>query len=45
MTGRFSSSGVVRKCRSIAFMPARNSANCSLPIATMSERPIAESTE
>ena len=45
MTGRFSSSGVVRKCSSIACMPARNSANCSGPIATMSERPMAESTE
>ena len=45
MTGRFSSSGALRKWLSIACMPARNSANCSLPIATMSESPIAESSE
>ena len=37
--------GAVRKCSSIAWKPARNSANRSGPIATTSEVPIAESTE
>ena len=36
---------VVRKCSSIAWNPARNSANRSGPIATTTEVPIAESTE
>ena len=45
MTGRFSSSGVLRKWLSIACIPARNWPNWSGPIATMSESPIAESSE
>ncbi len=44
-TGRFRSSGAVRKCSSIAWKPARSAANCSGPIATIVESPIAESIE
>ena len=42
---RCAASSVVRKCSSIAWKPARNSANRSGPIATTSEVPIAESIE
>ncbi len=44
-TGRFRSNGAVRKCTSIAWKPASISANCSAPIAIISDRPIAESYE
>ena len=43
--GRFDSIGAVRKCSSIAWNPASMSSNASGPIATISERPIAESNE
>ena len=43
--GRFRSSGVVRKCSSIAWKPASRSRNPAGPIASMVERPIAESIE
>jgi hypothetical protein len=44
-TGRLRSKGADRKCSSRARKPARNSLNQSGPIATISDRPIAESTE
>jgi hypothetical protein len=43
--GRFRSSGVVRKCSSIAWKPASRSPNESGPIASIVESPIAESIE
>ena len=44
-TGRFWSSGAVRKCSSIARKPASSSRKSSGPIAIISDRPIAESIE
>ena len=44
-TGRLRSSGVVRKCSSIAWKPASRSRKPSGPIASIVERPIAESIE
>ena len=44
-TGRLRSYGVVRKCSSSAWNPARRSWNPTGPIATIVERPIAESME
>ena len=44
-TGRFRSNGVVRKCSSIAWNPASRSRKLSGPIASIVERPIAESIE
>ena len=44
-TGRLRSSGVVRKCSSIAWKPARSSRKRSGPIASIVESPIAESIE
>src|ERR1700733_8040708 len=44
-TGRVDSSGVVRKCSSMAWNPASISANPSGPTAIMVERPMAESIE
>ena len=44
-TGRFCSSGVVRKCSSIAWKPASSSRNPSGPTASIVESPIAESIE
>ena len=44
-TGRFRSSGVVRKCSSIAWKPASSSRKRSGPTASIVERPIAESIE
>ena len=37
--------GRVRKCSSMVWNPARNSAKWSRPMAIISDRPIAESTE
>ena len=45
ITGRFCSNGAVRKCSSIAWKPASSSAKRSGPIASIVERPIAESIE
>ena len=45
MTGRFFSSGAVRKCSSISWNPASISSNCSGPTASMVESPMAESME
>ena len=44
-TGRLLSSGAVRKCSSTTRKPASISANPSGPIATMVDRPMAESIE
>ena len=44
-TGRFRSSGVIRKCSSIARNPASISRKSSGPMAIISDRPIAESIE
>ena len=44
-TGRFASSGVRRKCSSIARKPASSSRKSSGPMAIISDRPIAESIE
>ena len=44
-TGRFSASGAVRKCSSIAWKPASISANSSGPTASMVDSPMAESIE
>ena len=43
MTGRFSASGVVRKCSSMAWKPASISPKAWRPIATINEKPMAES--
>ena len=45
MSGALRSAGAVAKCSSTVRNPARNSANRSRPIATITDRPIAESTE
>ena len=45
VTGRFFSSGAVRKCSSIAWKPSSISAKRSGPMEIMSERPIAEVSE
>ena len=45
ITGRFRSNGVVRKCSSIAWNPANISPNACGPIASIVDRPIAESIE
>ena len=45
LSGTLSAAGAVRKCSSIVWKPASISANFSGPIATTSERPIAESME
>ena len=44
-SGTLRAGSVVRKCSSIACMPASSSANRSGPIATTSDVPIAESSE
>ncbi len=44
-TGRFSSSGAVRKCSSIAWKPASMSRNPSGPIASIVASPIELSIE
>ena len=43
--GRLRSSGVSRKCSSIAWNPASRSRKASGPIASIVDRPIAESIE
>ena len=43
--GRLRSNGVSRKCSSMAWNPASRSPNASGPIASIVERPIAESIE
>ena len=45
MTGALRSRGWVRKCSSTMWKPSRNSAKRSLPIAAITDSPIAESTE
>ena len=44
-TGRLRSKGVVRKCSSMAWKPASIARNCSGPMASMVESPMAESIE
>ena len=43
MTGRFSASGAVRKCSSMAWKPKSISPKAWRPMATISEKPMAES--
>ena len=43
MTGMLASSGAAAKCSSTAWKPASMSANASGPMATISEKPMAES--
>ena len=43
--GTFASNGVVRKCSSISWKPASMSPKFSGPMASIVERPIAESIE
>ena len=43
--GALDSSGVYLKCSSMRWKPARKSAKRSRPIAAITDRPIAESTE
>ena len=45
ITGRLCSKGAVRKWVSMVWKPARKSANSSGPMAIISDRPMAESTE
>ena len=44
-TGRFFSNGAVRKCSSISWKPASIARKFSGPIASIVERPMAESIE
>ena len=44
-TGRFRSNGAVRKCSSIWWKPSSIARKLSGPMASMVERPIAESIE
>ena len=44
-TGRFSANGAVRKCSSISWKPPRSAWKRSGPIASIVDKPIAESIE
>ena len=45
ITGRFFSSGAVRKCWSIAWPPSSNCSKLSMPMETAIDRPIADQSE